>query len=206
MEELILKKAKDLFFSYGLKGVSMDDVAKHAGISKKTIYKSFEDKIDLIQRLVSDLLLCHCEALKQCVEQAKDAVDEVLLFTQTPFDTIADVNPCFFYELEKSFPIVWQLIEEYKQKVLVPSIIQNIRKGIDEGLYRQDIDSRFVADVRLQQIMTAFNRKTFIGKVGQSHKLMLQLTDFYLHAIGTENGKKLINKYLNVNNEKQFSN
>ena len=206
MEELILEKAKDLFFSYGLKGVSMDDVAKYAGISKKTIYKVFEDKTQIVQRLVSDLLLCHRQLLKQSFEQAKDAVDEVCRSTQAPLSKIADVNPCFFYELEKSFPTIWQLIEEYKRKVLVPSIIQNLEKGLDEGVYRQDIDSQFVADVRLQQVMKVFTRKAFVGESRQSHKLMVQLTDFYLHAIATENGKKLINKYLNVNNEKQFSN
>jgi AcrR family transcriptional regulator len=206
MEELIIKKAKDLFFSYGSKGVSMDDVAKHAGISKKTIYKAFEDKIQLVYTIVSELLNCHDGALKQCIDWAEDAIDEVALFTQIPFNTLAAVNPCFFYELEKFFPTVWQLIEDYKQHVLVPTIIKNLAKGIYEGVYRQGIDIYFVANVRVQQIIVALNQRSLIATMGQRHQLMLQLSEFYLHALATQNGKKLINKYLNVNNEKQFSN
>jgi len=206
MEELIVKKAKDLFFSYGLKSVSMDDVAKNAGVSKKTIYKCFDDKNQLVQRLVSDLLSCHKQGLEQCREGAKDAIDEVLLFSQTPFNTVAVINPGFFYELKKFFPVVHRLIADHTQHVLIPSIIKNLEKGIEQELYRNDIDLLFTAEVRVQQILTAHNPKTFTDRILQSNKLMLQLSEFYLHGIVTQKGKKLINKYLNVNNENQFSN
>jgi len=206
MEELIVKKAKDLFFSYGLKGVSMDDIAKHAGVSKKTIYKSFEDKNQLVQRLVSDLLRCYEQAIEQCKTEANDAIDEVILFTQIPFNTVAVINACFFYELEKFFPSVYELIVEYRQKVLIPTVIANLKKGIDEAVYRPNLDLPFIADVRIQQVLTALNPKTFTSRQQQGNTLILQLSELYLHAIATEKGKKLINKYLNVNNENQFSN
>jgi AcrR family transcriptional regulator len=206
MEELILDKAKDLFFSYGLKSVSMDDIAKNAGVSKKTIYKDFEDKTALIRRLVADLLTCHREEVEKCAGVATDAIHEVILYSRTPFQTIALINQAFFYELEKFFPGVWKEVTGYRQQVLIPSILANIKKGITEELYRADLDLVFVAEVRVQQILTALNPKTFTGRKIQRSNLMMQLSNLYLQGIATPKGKKIINKYLNVNNEQQFSN
>ena len=206
MEELIITKARDLFFSYGLKSVSMDDIAGHAGVSKKTIYKSFEDKNHLVRLLVTELLTCHNNALKQSIVDAKNAIEALINASGIPFNLIAAVNPGFMYEIEKFYPAIWKLVIEHKQNVLLPAIIENLKQGIEEGLYRPEMDIAFVADVRVQQIMTAFDVKTFTDRVIQCNKLLQQLTDLFLHAITTPNGKKLIDKYLNVNNEKQFSN
>lgn len=205
MEELIVTKAKELFFTYGLKAVSMDDIAKHTGVSKKTIYKDFEHKNQLVHQLVTELLLCHKQALDQCSVEARDAVDEVLLSTQAPFNTIAAIHPGFFYELEKFFQPVWQLTTIHRRQVLIPSIIQNLEKGIAAEVYRPEMDIPFVTDLRVQQILTAINPRTFTDRKIPAKKLMLQLSEFYLYGIATPKGKKLINKYINDHNEQQFS-
>ena len=206
MEELILTKARELFFSYGLKSVSMDDIASHAGVSKKTIYKSFEDKNQLVHLLVSELLKCHTEALQQSRAEAKNAIEALVNSTGKPFSLLADINPSFMYELEKFYPSIWKLVTAHKQNVLIPAMIENLQQGIEEGLYRPDIDIVFVADVRVQQIMTAFDVRTFTDRLIQCNKLLQQLTELFLHSVATTRGKKLIDKFLNVNNEKQFSN
>ena len=205
MEQLILNKAKDLFFTYGLKSVSMDDIAKDAGVSKKTIYKDFEAKSALVQHLVLNLLGVHTEALKNCAATAKDAIDEVVLYTQRPFDSIALINQSFFYELEKFFPVEWKQVTEHRKQVLVPSILSNLEKGIAEDLYRSDLNLQLVAEVRVQQILTALNPRTFNERKLQGSQLILQLSELYLQSIATPKGKKLIHKYLNKNNEQQFS-
>ncbi|MDO9377075.1 MAG: TetR/AcrR family transcriptional regulator, partial [Ferruginibacter sp.] len=122
MQTLVADRARDLFFSYGLKSISMDDIAKKAGISKKTIYKDFEDKTALVQQLVTDLLTCHGQAVEKCAREANDAVEEVIRYTSTPFHTIAVVNQTFFYELEKFFPAVWKEVTKHRQQILIPSI------------------------------------------------------------------------------------
>ncbi|WP_207492381.1 TetR/AcrR family transcriptional regulator [Aridibaculum aurantiacum] len=205
MEELIITKARTLFFSYGLKSVSMDDISRAAAISKKTIYKSFNDKTEIIERLVTDLLDCFNKMIKECTEQAGNAVEEVILFTQKPVDIIAGISPSFFFELKKSFPSLWDKLEEHNKHALLPFIVQNLQAGIREGLYREDVDVAFTADIRLQQIQSIVDAKSYTDKPVQSHTLITQLTLFYLHAIATTKGKKLIHKYITTDNEKQFS-
>jgi AcrR family transcriptional regulator len=197
MDEMILTKAKELFFSYGLKSVSMDDLAKMAGVSKKTIYQFFTDKNELVSRIVDDLMACHHKLVHGCQCEAKDAVKEVLMQSNKPFNTWASVNQAFFFELEKSFPEAWTKLEQYKQKVLFPGITKNLERGIGENLYRQDIDVAFTADVRIQQLSSALQPATFTGRKMNGSQLLNELTIFYLHGITTEKGKGLLNKYLN---------
>ena len=83
MEELIVTKAKELFFSYGIKSVSMDDISRKIAMSKKTIYKCFEDKNQLIERLVAESLSCLKAGLEHSSEQGKNAIEEVSLASET---------------------------------------------------------------------------------------------------------------------------
>jgi AcrR family transcriptional regulator len=200
MTELVTK-ARNLFFSYGLKSVSMDDLARMSCTSKKTIYQHVADKNELVDRVVEDLIRCHKEAMDQSGEAAKDAVHELVLKSRAPFVTLASINWNFFYELEKFFPAAWQKLIAHRQQVMLPSIIKNLERGIAEGLYREGLDTQFTALIRLQQIATALNPKDFTQTTTDALKLMNSLTEFYLHGIVTTKGKRLINTYLKNNNE-----
>jgi AcrR family transcriptional regulator len=201
MEEVIISKAKELFFSYGLKSVSMDDLARKAGTSKKMIYQLVADKNELVDKVVDDFVGCHFEALERSSAEARNAVEEVILRGRLPFDTLASVNRSFFYELEKFFPAAWAKVVAHRQQVVLPAIIENLERGVAEGYYREGLDKQTVAHIRLQQIITALNPQEFTGQATGTQKLMNDLTEFYLHAITTKKGKQLLNKYINGNNE-----
>ena len=201
MEEMIINKARDLFFSYGLKSVSMDDLARKSGTSKKTIYQLVADKNELVDKVVEDLVRCHAESLEQCTAEAHNAVEEVVLRGRVPFVTLACVSRNFFFELERFFPAAWAKLVAHRQQVMIPAIIENLDRGVKEGYYREDLNRELIAGIRLQQIITALNPQDFIGQPVSTQKLMNDLTEFYLHAITNNKGKQLLNKYLNGNNE-----
>lgn len=203
MEELIINNARDLFFSYGLKSVSMDDLARKSGTSKKTIYQLVADKNELVDKVVEALVRGHAEALEQCSAGARNAVEEVVLRGRVPFVTLASVSRNFFYELEKFFPAAWAKLEAHRHQVMIPAIIENLERGVQEGYYREGLDKELIAGIRLQQIITALNPREFAGQHISTQKLMNSLTEFYLHAITTTKGKQLLNKYLNGNNENE---
>jgi AcrR family transcriptional regulator len=204
MEAVIIDKAKDLFFRYGLKSVSMDDLAKNAGISKKTIYQSFADKEELVMRIVEDLVACHHRAMAVSVRLSKDAVEEVVRLSNMAFNEISGISIGFFYELEKAFPETWQLLMQHRKNTVQPLIVRNIERGIMEKFYRPDLDSAFIAEVRLQQLTTALDPSLLNERRSDRQKLMLDLTAFYLHGIVNARGNKLINKYLNKEDAKLF--
>jgi AcrR family transcriptional regulator len=201
MEATVINKARELFFTYGLKSISMDDLAKKAGVSKKTIYQAITDKNELVGRVVEELLQCHAKAVKQSSQEAKDAIEENLNRICLPFETLASININFFFDLEKFFPTEWKKVMDYKYKNMLPAIIKNLKRGMAEGLYNEELDISFVAAIRLQQIATALNPSDFQDKRQDPQQLMNDLTIFYLQSITTTKGKRLLNKYISRNNE-----
>ncbi|GAA4325669.1 helix-turn-helix domain-containing protein [Flaviaesturariibacter amylovorans] len=205
MEALILDKARELFFAYGLKSVSMDDIARLSGISKKTLYQHFADKQELVDRVVAGLLATHTEKAGDCAAKARNAVAEVALQVRVPFRLLAGISPGFFYELERYFPATWMQLLEYRRTCMTPRIVANLRRGQREGLYRDEVPEALAVEIRLQQLRTALNPAGFTERRTEPTGLIRALTEFYLQAIGTAKGRKLINEHFNPNNDTQAS-
>ena len=191
----ILSTARTLFYKYGLKSVSMDDVAKEAGVSKKTIYEYFEDKKALVKAIVAGFIKNNRETISECSKKSPNAVEEVLVQVKLLYATLSDINYNFFHELERMYPQAWQELTAYKKETFSMLIINNLERGIAEGFFRADLPLQFTADMRLHQISTAIDPVNFSEKKYDVHQLMMSFTDFYLHAITTKEGKELINKY-----------
>jgi AcrR family transcriptional regulator len=199
MEAQILNKARDLFFCYGLKSVSMDDLAKEAGVSKKTIYQLVADKADLVMKVATHLLQSYTEEMEQCFTTAQNAVEEVALQTDLSFAPLASIRYSFFYDMEKFFPQAWQLVIHNRQQHLVPNILRNLNRGMEEGVYRQDLDLEILPQIRLQQLQSALQPGTFPDLHYNQQLLLQRLTRFYLHGITSEKGVQLISKYITEN-------
>lgn len=191
-----------LFFNYGIRSVSMDDLARAVGVSKKKLYEHYADKNNLVEKLVQDLITSHASLCRSNKLAAKDAIDEVLRQSVQPFRTWTALKAGFYYELEKYFPRAWQLLNDHKAAMVRPDVVRNLKRGQKEGLYQQDLDTSFIADLRLQQLTTALQPDDWFSKKLQGDILVRQLTVFYLNAITTEKGRKLLHQYTSTTNEK----
>lgn len=199
MRERIINTAKDLFFAFGIRSVTMDDVARKSGISKKTLYANFPRKQVLAHEVVVSLLNWHRQLLEECRKEAADEILEVLMVSQTPFQTISTINPLFFYEVERFHQDAWQLIREYTRGALLTTVAQNLQSGIKNGYFRTDLDVDFTSKIRVEQIIAALY-KMYDAGVSQK-EMMRQYSEFYLHAIVTEEGNKLLMKHIKAKNE-----
>jgi AcrR family transcriptional regulator len=197
---LIKQKARELFFSYGLKSVSMDDIAKQSGISKRTIYQFFEDKKNIVDAVVSELIQVHEQLFKTAHSTSGDAIDEVLKQEAVLSQICKGLRPSFFLELENFFPDTWDELEQYKQKIY-KGIIENLHRGKQEGLYRQDIDVKLISDLRLHQLINILRPELLTSLHLGSKNLAGQFTSLYLNAITTEKGKKILEQYLSKNSQ-----
>lgn len=167
----------------------MDDVARLCGISKKSIYQSFEDKNALVRAIVYELIQSHKRLLKMCRIVAKDAIDEVIKQSAKPFEIWTVIRPAFFYELEKYFPEIWHDLKLYRSKMHY-GIVCNLEWGKREGLYRADINAAFVAEVRLQQLINFLQQHFVTTQKWSIHQSVTEITSLHLHSITTEKGKK----------------
>lgn len=196
MEELIISKARQLFFTYGLKSVSMDDLAKEAGVSKKTIYQYVSDKAELVTKVAKQFMDCHKAETVQSYNLATNAVEEVVLQAKVSLAQLAPIKYSFFHDMEKAFPDAWQMLLQHRREHLLGSITQNLKRGINEGLYRTGLDLELTPHIRLQQLQLVVLPGAFTPFHLTMEQLMMRLTSFYLHGITNSNGSHMIPEYL----------
>lgn len=201
MQVKITKSALTLFYKHGIKRVTMDDIAKEMGISKKTIYRFFHDKDALVNLLFETELKKNQLHIEEIHKQAKDPIHESVLIAQYLQKMFADINPVFFHDLHKQSGQALLDFNTFKRECMFTNLKRNITEGVKLGLYRSDLDIDFVAQYRVVQ-MDMFMTKAAAGfenmSMAKAHQLIM---DIFMHGISTVKGHKLINKYKNKTEE-----
>lgn len=194
-KEKILDGVEVLFMKYGIRSVTMDDIARHLAISKKTLYQHFADKDDLIYKMSESFLERTFKRYQEIAERAKNSIEELRLVSGCMKEDMEHINPSVLFDLEKYHPKAWNLWVEHKTKVIEKSVIRNIHKGIADGYFRAEIQPEVVAITRLILLESAFDSRVFPHNKFNLAEVQLQLFDFFVHGLCTEKGKKLYQKY-----------
>src|SRR5215475_6187544 len=110
-KERILEKAHELFMRYGVRSVSMDDIAAQLGMSKKTLYQYYTDKEELVDAVLSTLLEENRKQCLECRQKSENAVHEVLQALDMMQQMFTNMNPSIVFDLEKYHPAVSKKIQ-----------------------------------------------------------------------------------------------
>jgi AcrR family transcriptional regulator len=201
VKDRILLEAARLFARNGIKSVSMDDIAQHLGVSKKTIYKWFQNKEEIVHSTLQNQLSqverdCDC-----AIREAENAVDELFMVMMLNKKVLSEIHPSIFYDLQKYHPSSWQLWVAHRNSFILSKIVANLERGIREGLYRQDLDIELMARLRLALIDISFSPDAFPPEQFHPERVQSTFFEHFLLGIATLKGHKLINKYKHVNEE-----
>jgi AcrR family transcriptional regulator len=199
--ERILLGSRELFMQFGIRRVTMDDVAKHLGMSKKTIYAVFQDKDELVQSLLASELHHNEACFLDINKMAANAVEECYELMKMMTGMFQKINPWMFIDLQKYHPQSWQYYCKFKEEHLKGQIISNLERGIREGLYRPNINVQVLAILRHTQIEMGMNPLIFSPDKFEVAKVQIELFDHFIHGILTLKGHKLLNKYQQVQEE-----
>jgi len=191
----IKKKAHDLVMQYGIRSVSMDDIASALGVSKKTIYQYYADKDQLIEEIIKDKV---AESRVSCLKDkanAKDAVHEVFLAMEMMQEMFQQMNPSVVHDMEKFHPKAHEHFVKHKYDFLYKVLIENIERGIAEGLYRPDLKFDIIVKARLENLLLSFNQQVYPKNKFSVVDVEIQLTEHFLFGLSSQKGHKLILKY-----------
>lgn len=155
-EERIRDTAKDMFMMYGIRNVTMDDLAVKLGMSKKTIYQYYKDKDALVKEVLMISLNHNREECNMCTSNGENAVHELFLIMDSLKKFMNQMNPAVIHELKKYHPEAYESFTKYKNNYLYSHIRQNLERGINEGFYRSEMDVEIVTKYRLLTLFTAF--------------------------------------------------
>lgn len=194
-KERILQKAHELFMRYGVRSVSMDDIAAQLGMSKKTLYQFYTDKEELVDAVLSAFLennRKHCVADRQ---KSENAIHELLLAFDMVQEMFTNMNPSIVFDLEKYHPAVSKKIQHHKNVFMYQVIKQNLERGIQEELYRTEIDVDVITRFRIESMMLPFNTDVFPNNRTHFVRIQEQILEHFLYGLSTPKGQKLIQKY-----------
>lgn len=194
-KDRIQQKAHDLFMQYGLRSVSMDDIAAALGMSKKTIYHFFSDKDDLVDVVVDEELKQTQQDCMFCKSKSGNAVEELFLTMQQIHDQLQNMNPMVLYDMQKFHPLAYEKFRKHKNEFLFKMIRNNIERGVKEELYRPEINIDVICKFRLEAMMIPFNIAVFPPGKYNLADVTQETMEHFLYGLTTLKGYKLILKY-----------
>lgn len=198
IKDKILKGAEELFFKYGIKNITMDEIARHLGMSKKTLYQFFKDKDEMVHSLMMQKIEDDKSMCIKTYDTAENVVEEVFDMMKNLREMLGNINPIIFHELNKYYPNTWKLFDDFKNSFLLESIENSLRKGQEQDLVRKDIDIKILSRMRLENFEMAFFGRAFPTDKFNFLEVQLAMTEHFLYGICTLKGHKLINKYKNI--------
>jgi len=189
--EDILKKVSALYRKYGIKSVTMDDVAHELGMSKKTLYQFVSDKTELVQMVVEHVRQCNFSHLKKKEGTELNAIEELIEVSQHVNSVMKDHSPAYEYDLKKYYPDIYSSLMSARRKLMYESMIANIRKGKNEGLYREELDEKIIAKLHLLRIENLQSTEIFDEEEMHSAKFFREVFVYHIHGLATVEGLKV---------------
>ena len=175
---------------YGIRSVTMDDIARELSISKKTLYQHFTDKDDLVKKIVESYLNEQkCEITRLCTYDM-NAIDILLIISKYLTKQMTEINLSVNYDLQKYYPECWKVVENYRETHMLENIRLNITNGIKQGLYRNDFNIDIIAKGYILRFNPDDNIQDWIKNSGLTFEEVYQ-TLFIYHIRGIANKKGL---------------
>lgn len=199
IRERIIKGCDDLFLRYGLKSVTMDDIAAHVSVSKKTIYQHFSDKNELINLVAKTHMEQELKDIEEIVANSENAIDEMFKISSYIKTSTQNMNPTVVFDCKKYYPKAYELFQEHKQVCIHDVVVANLKAGKEQGFYRKDFDEEILARLRMQEIEISFDFNIF--PIGEFSFQVIQeeLFNHFIMGIISPEGLKLWKKYQEEN-------
>lgn len=194
LKQQILECATEKFMSVGIRSISMDDISNHLGISKKTLYKYVENKRDLVDQTISRHLIVGKELMNQLKENSINAVDEMIQMGRHNISVFRSTKPVLLHDLQKYYRQSWEKVVNLQSDFIQQRIYENLHRGIQEGLYRADINPKIIAKLYVAKTWSIVDESVFPLYVFDREDLIKQHLTYHIHGIVTERGMQYLNK------------
>lgn len=204
----ISEEARNQFQNYGLKRVTMSDIAEQLGMSKKTLYNVFSNKKELIEFSLAYHMEEDSNFIGEVGALEKDGVFKLARIFHFFYERMRAINPSVFMDLKKFYPEVWKKYECHKEGCFHETLIAVIKQGCSEGYFYTDIDVEMLVIMRMWQVEVAFDPSVFPHDRFPLAKVQLEFFKHFIRGIATPEGVKLLDQYLEefIKNRTQSTN
>ncbi len=197
MKEKIIERANDLFLNLGFKSVTMDDLASEMGISKKTIYAHFQNKTKLVEATTDHIFCTISDGIDNILKEKKDPIEELYAIKAFVMKHLKDEKTSPQYQLQKYYPKIHDALKKKQFEVMQDCVIENMQRGIEKGVFRNDIDVETMSKLYFIGMMGIKDQDMFPMQQYPMPKLMADYLEYHIRGIATEKGLHVLTNLIN---------
>lgn len=193
-QQQIWRKVEQMFLRFGIKSVSMDDICRSVGISKKTLYQLVPNKSELIGQILDNHIREECLMVEDLEKKANDPIHAMVLISKYVAKIIMKMSPNTMYDLRKYYRETWKTFEKERNRIILQSIRDNLQQGITEGLYRTDLDPDLLSSLYLR-MATFVTDENLEQTPSRRVQLYVEFIRYHIRGISTDKGLETLDKY-----------
>ena len=195
LKNIVFKTFK-LFQKFGIKSVSMDDIARECGISKKTLYESVKDKRELVEKVLGFEFNKGSNTPHNIDFTGKDAINILFIVYQGAISFFKDFNMSMEYDLQKYYPDLYTITTKKRREHIYKKMVMNMTQGRKEGYFRDDFNIDIIAKLHVMKVEALLQTNIFEDTDYTIIDIFKELFSHHFMAIANEKGKKAFYKKL----------
>jgi len=194
--KIIIQKAAELYKKYGIRSVSMDDLAKSLGISKKTIYTYIKDKKELIVQIVEEELKNQDTKLQEIIKKNYNSIEELFVVNREVHRSLEDYSHAADYDLRKYYSELHLKISQFRRERMFEFISKNMAKGIDGGYFRSNLNVDLITRLYIARLDSMCVDEYFIHFDMPIKNYLIDVLEYHIRGIANEKGLKMLDKHI----------
>tara|TARA_R110002033_G_scaffold170599_1_gene213492 strand:+ start:667 stop:1269 length:603 start_codon:yes stop_codon:yes gene_type:complete len=199
MKEKIIEKSNELFLNLGFKSVTMDEIANSLGISKKTLYKYFKNKTQLVKSVTNKVFKDISCGIDDICELEMNPIDELFYIKRFVMEHLKDEKSSPQYQLHKYYPKIFLSLKQKQFEVMQGCVIDNLKNGVSMGLYRDNINYEFISRIYFNGVNSIKDKDVFPLNNYSVKTLMNLYLEYHLRGICTPKGIEQLENQLKIN-------
>lgn len=192
----ILEAAGSLFRKFGVRSISMDEIASEMGMSKKTLYQYVENKTELVEKVL-DFYFQHSSACIDDIDGNMNAIDVLMQVSKNVSQEITDSNPVMLFDLQKYYPLQHKQFVSKKKEHVYEKIRENILQGIKEGIYREGLDVELVAKLYVEKLLGVHDPEFLSSMKFSQQDIFKVMFENHIRGIANASGQAYFENKLN---------
>lgn len=191
------EKVFQLYKKYGIKSITMDEVARQLGISKKTLYQHFKDKADLVEQTMMFTIQNYFSKISNLLKEDLNAIEELLTINNFLNNVIEkEHNPAIDFDLKKYYPEIFEKFHKFRRDVTYKTLSKNLNKGQEEGLYRKDFNVEIIASVHMARMESHMQSESLVLAKYSHKEIFNEIFIYHIRGICSAKGIEFYEKKL----------
>jgi TetR/AcrR family transcriptional regulator, cholesterol catabolism regulator len=198
----LLAQASAIYMKYGIKSVTMDEMARLLGVSKKTLYQYVADKNELVEQCLIQVHEQDIMQICQIKDSCENAIDEMLQISRFVAGQLKRVPPSVFFDLAKYHPGALRIMTNHKQEFVKGCVKENLERGMKQDMYRSNLNVEVLSRIYIATIDHIILGDLFPEATMSMEAIYREFFRYHIKGIASAKGLKYLTDL--IKNDENF--